>query len=430
MPSRSRLRPSHTRPGAPRVRAAIHHRRAAEPKPDPVAPFDPALAPDSLREREPGGPAPAVRAIPWGPATEAARACLAAGVHFQAAGEAGLAEAAYRESLALDGGIAETHNNLGVLLRARGDREAGLAAFRRATELRPDYPEALGNLGLALGERGDWAGALECFRAAAAAGPEHVAAHGGPATALRPLPGGRTTPLPSVERLPNGAARFTLAVPLATLAGDGFEAYSLELAGGGVDRDLRLYLEEELRDGDAFLDVGARWGFAALAAATVPGRAVRVLALVDDAADEALLRSGLASAAITGSLEALTTDAPGRTPPDLLLADPAPRCGSVYLRVSDARALADVLAGSAALLASGRLACLAWRCRPGPDGAPVPADALALGSLSALGFEHFRVREGDKGCSLAPFTAPGEGHVFSLSPAHLAARLAAGRCTG
>ncbi|MEW5927022.1 MAG: hypothetical protein AB1941_06045 [Gemmatimonadota bacterium] len=370
---------------------------------------------------------PAPRAFSACPATDAARACLAAGVHFQAVGETGLAEAAYRESLALDGGIAETHNHLGVLLRARGERDAGLAAFRRAAELRPDYPEALGNLGLALGERGDLAGALECFRAAAAAaGPEHAAARGGPAAPHAPAPGGRTTPLPSVVRLPNGAARFTLQVPLATLAGDGFEAYSLELAGGGVDRDLRLFLEEELRDGDAFLDVGAGWGFAALAAATVPGRAVRVLALVGGAAEQAVLRSGLAAAAITGSLEALATDAPGRTPPDLLLADPAPRRGNVFLRVSDARALPDVLAGSAGLVASGRLACLAWRCRPAPDGGPAEADRAVLESLSGLGFQHFRVREDDAGCFLAPLASPPHGgHVFSLSAAYLASRPAA-----
>ncbi|HEX8274005.1 MAG TPA: tetratricopeptide repeat protein [Longimicrobiaceae bacterium] len=430
MPNRSRLRPSHSRPRPSRARAAAfapehaaqpaadaairHHRRAAEPKQDSAAAH---VGPQA------GGLVPALRLFPAGPATDAARACLAAGVHFQAMGETGLAEAAYRESLALDGGIAETHNNLGVLLRARGDRDGGLAAFRRAAELRPDYPEALGNLGLALGERGDLAGARECFRAAVAAGPERAAAHGGPGAAHAPAPAGRTAPLPSVERLPNGAARFTLHVPLAALAADGFETYSLELAGGGVDRDLRHFLERELRDGDAFLDVGAGWGFAALAAATVPGRAVRVLALVGAAAEQAVLRSGLAGAAITGSLEALATDAPGRTPPDLLLADPAPRRGNVFLRVSDAGALPDVLAGSAGLVASGRLACLAWRCRPGPDGAPAQADRAVLASLSALGFRHFRVREDDAGCQLAPLASPPHGeHVFSLSAAYLAAR--------
>jgi len=440
MPNRSRPRPSHPRSlrtsrapaaasvlghGAPAVRgdheAPRRYRRAVDSKPGPAAPrLDPgAASPDggalaaaealhgwsflgAVPDRE--APtcsgstwalAPDARARPCDPAADAARASFSAGMHFHVAGEAGLAEAAYREAIALDGSVAETHNNLGVLLCARGERDAGLAAFRHAVELRPDCPEALHNLALSLPEEGH---------------------------AARPATVGRTTPLPSMERLPDGAPRFTLDVPFAALAGDGFETYSLELAGGGVDRDLRLFLEERLRDGDAFLDVGAGWGFAALAAATLPGRAVRVLALVDDPAREAVLRSALPTAAITGSLEALATDAPGQAPPDLLLADPSPHSGSVFLRVSDPGALPDVLAGSAGLIAAGRLACLAWRCRPGPDGESAAADRVVLESLSSLGFEHFRVAEDASGCSLDPFTTPsGEGHVFSLSPTCLTA---------
>lgn len=247
----------------------------------------------------------------------------------------------------------------------------------------------------------------------------------GPAPLAGDAAGGTTT-LPSVERLPGGAPRFTLEVPFSALAGDGFDRYAAELAGGGVDRDLRLFLAEQLRDGDAFLDVGAGWGFAALAAATAPGRSVRVLAVVGDPADAAVLRSGQAEAALTGSLEAVVTERPGETPPDLLLADAGPRDGGVFLRVADARAVPEVLAGSAALIASGRLAALAWPCRPGADGAATLADRIVLESLSALGFEHFRMAEDAEGCFLDPFAAPSAGgHVFSLAPAYLAAQLAA-----
>ena len=129
-------------------------------------------------------------------AREEAVTLFAAAVREQLAGATEAALAGYERALALDPGLAEAHNNLGVLLRPR-DAGAARAAFTRAARLRPGYAEAHNNLGLLMQQTGALAEAVAEFRAAVAADPRSADAHnnlglalresGDPAAAVEPL---------------------------------------------------------------------------------------------------------------------------------------------------------------------------------------------------------------------------------------------------
>ncbi|HEX7241539.1 MAG TPA: tetratricopeptide repeat protein, partial [Longimicrobiaceae bacterium] len=258
---------------------------------------------------------------------------------------------------------------------------------------------------------GDWAEVVE-----------RVAAELRALSGAEPAPA--TTRLPSAQRRPDGTPRFTLEVPFAALADDaGFARYGAELAGGGVDADLRELLDAQLRDGDSWVDVGAGWGFAALGAATAPGRSVRALALVDDPADLAVLRSGVAGAVLTGSLEAARVERLADVPVDVLLdGAPAERRGDVFLRVAVPGALPAVLAGAAGVVASGRLAMVAWTRHPASAGEGAAlADTVVREGLSAFGYAHFALARDGEGAMLLPLeAAPDAERVVSLSAGYLA----------
>lgn len=72
------------------------------------------------------------------------------------------------------------------------------------------------------------------------------------------------------ENLP----RFHISVPLEDSRWEVVEAAENE---GGVESDVRLFLDAQLEDGDLLVDLDPGFGFVALGAATAPGRNVRVL---------------------------------------------------------------------------------------------------------------------------------------------------------
>jgi tetratricopeptide (TPR) repeat protein len=93
-------------------------------------------------------------------------------------GELELAEAHYRESLAIQPQPA-IYNDLGVVLERLGMPDDAVAAFRKAVELDPKSSAAHTNLALSLARSGKYAEAEQHFRAALEADPKNAAAQQG-----------------------------------------------------------------------------------------------------------------------------------------------------------------------------------------------------------------------------------------------------------
>lgn len=75
------------------------------------------------------------------------------------------------------------------------------------------------------------------------------------------------TSIPSAQVLENAQPRFLVPV----VAGDPtWELAAAEEARGGVEADIRIFLDAQLGSGDVVVDVSAGFGFVALSAATVP----------------------------------------------------------------------------------------------------------------------------------------------------------------
>ena len=66
-----------------------------------------------------------------------------------------LAEANYRQTLALRPDYADAHNNLANVLQQKGDLDTAIISYQKAIELKPGYSEAHANLGNALSARGE-----------------------------------------------------------------------------------------------------------------------------------------------------------------------------------------------------------------------------------------------------------------------------------
>ncbi len=267
--------------------------------------------------------------------------------------------------------------------------------------------------------RGDWASVVrDVTHALRALGHAPPAAEG-------------FVPLPSVQRTQAGQPRFTLHVPVERLTGDpaGLALFQRELAQGGVDRHARMFLEEQLRTGDLFVDVGAGWGFTALSAATVPGQRVQVLAVLDSAADADNLSCSAAANALTGTVDVAVAPSFETISLDTLLDGRAGGGQRVFVRVADPAMIPAVLSGARNLVRSGGLAALIWTCRrdPEPEGGRVALDdEHTIQRLLALGFSHFVLTlgtDGAAGLSLFP-SSPADTALFSLSRAYLDSCLA------
>ena len=93
-------------------------------------------------------------------------------------GELELAEAHYRESLAIEPQPA-IYNDLGVVQERLGLPEDAVASYRKAIELDPKSSAAHTNLGTSLARSGDYVGAERHFRAALATDPKNAVAEKG-----------------------------------------------------------------------------------------------------------------------------------------------------------------------------------------------------------------------------------------------------------
>lgn len=109
------------------------------------------------------------------------------------------AEAAYRQALALDAGLAAAHTNLGRIAHRKGDGLAARDAFEAALALDPDQPEARFNLANLLLESGDLDLAVSELRRVLQGAPDFADAHYNLAVALERL-GGRAQARAHLER--------------------------------------------------------------------------------------------------------------------------------------------------------------------------------------------------------------------------------------
>src|SRR5262249_16652811 len=78
----------------------------------------------------------------------------------------------------------------------------------------------------------------------------------------------------------DGSPRFVMPIPRTFLAdaGNGYLARH-ETQFGGYEHPTRLFLDQHLRPGDLFIDVGAHWGLYALTASTLFPGEIPVLAI-------------------------------------------------------------------------------------------------------------------------------------------------------
>jgi glycosyltransferase involved in cell wall biosynthesis len=104
--------------------------------------------------------------------------------------------------------------------------------------------------------------------------------------------------IPSVQRVSHDLPRFRVPVALSDEEADAVEAAE---STGGVDADVRAFLDAQLEEGDLFVDLDPGLGFVALGAATAPGGIVTVLVSESDEAVRARLQD--AAVEVGGWLE-------------------------------------------------------------------------------------------------------------------------------
>lgn len=78
----------------------------------------------------------------------------------------------------------------------------------------------------------------------------------------------------SAQLAEDNLPRFYVSVPLGDSRWEAVEAAENE---GGVESDVRLFLDAQMEDGDLLVDLDPGFGFVSLGAATFPGRSVSVL---------------------------------------------------------------------------------------------------------------------------------------------------------
>lgn len=227
--------------------------------------------------------------------------------------------------------------------------------------------------------------------------------------------------LRSAQQRADGQPRYTLAIPITAFANDRALAdYQAELAEG-VDPAIRTFLDEELRDGDLYVDVGAGWGLHAFGAATVPGCSARVICVVADGGEAELLRRNASENELAEVMEVLQVSDLVNSPIAEVAAESlADGPGRIFLRIGDPELVPQVLARSADALTDGAISVVIWPRRPDPGtGEPTSSDAAALRCLREQGYSNLTLVSDPTGPVLVPIEAvPGIRLVFSLSPSY------------
>src|SRR3974390_1037024 len=97
---------------------------------------------------------------------------LATAVRLHQAGQLVAAEACYRQVLAAQPNLAESHFHLGDALMGQGKLDEAVAAYRQAIGIKPDFAEAHSNLGFALAAQGKFDEAVAAYRQAIGSKPD------------------------------------------------------------------------------------------------------------------------------------------------------------------------------------------------------------------------------------------------------------------
>lgn len=225
-------------------------------------------------------------------------------------------------------------------------------------------------------------------------------------------------PVPSAQRLADGAPRFILLVSDARVATrEGIERFTTELGGAGIDAELRHFLDAALDASHGFIDWQPGEGYAVLAAATAPTAPATVIARVAPEHRDGLARS----IALAGVSERVTlSEADDATLDAMVSASAAPM---LHVRAGSAADVPALLASGREAIHAGRIASVSWAV-PAGSGLRGTAEHVAATVLSVMGFAHFAVVAGRDGAELALFDeAPaGQTLVVSVSPAYLAAQ--------
>ncbi|MBC7844513.1 MAG: hypothetical protein H7099_19545 [Gemmatimonadaceae bacterium] len=218
--------------------------------------------------------------------------------------------------------------------------------------------------------------------------------------------------IPSVSARPDGSPRFVIQVTDASLA---TRAIAQEHADDGVSAELRLFLDDALRDGDRFVDAAPADGFAALSAATC-GRAVSVIALCDSARQRVSLETSADWSEVADAITAVEAD----TLHDLSFA-PSTAGATTLLHAGGAAAVASLLTGARAALERRDIGAVAWRCgRADETSRDAESLQIAAAVLGVFGFQHFALSQGDRGMELVPADAMASNEmIFSLEPSFL-----------
>jgi tetratricopeptide (TPR) repeat protein len=107
------------------------------------------------------------------------------GIALACKGQLDDAIAAFRQAIALNPNIAETHRNLGIALRDKGRFDEAIAAFRRAIALEPNFAEAHNNLGIAFCKNEQFQEAIGSCQKAIELRPNIAEAHNTLGVAMR-----------------------------------------------------------------------------------------------------------------------------------------------------------------------------------------------------------------------------------------------------
>jgi FkbM family methyltransferase len=242
---------------------------------------------------------------------------------------------------------------------------------------------------------------------------------------------------------PDGTSRFSLAFPKKLI--DDLGARHLVLSNakpGGYEPPTQWLIENTLRPGDLFIDIGAHWGFYSLQAATHPAGGIRVVAIEPDPTNASILFRNVMRNSVEKAVFVVSSacgDVPGIAP---LISNTTMghNIGGIYgagpvkwvpvmtldavlakLSLAEPRLIIKIdaegfepriVAGARTVLASGRCKLLIWE-----HGHAIQDEvANMVAALSSWGFKHLRPNSADSQGPLVPFVF-GEsykGNVFSV----------------
>lgn len=219
--------------------------------------------------------------------------------------------------------------------------------------------------------------------------------------------------VPSVTAREDGSPRFVLRIPDGAAA---VAAISAEHGGDGVDAELRLFLDDALRNGDRFVDAAPGLGFGAMSAAS-GAATVSVIVLCADAAQRDAMET---SAHLSDVSDCVTV----REATSLMGVSFAPALPGAHtvLHAGSAADVAPLLMGAREALERREIGAVAWRCgRADETGRDAEHLQVAAAVLGVFGFQHFALASGDAGMELVPADAMAtNAMIFSLEPSFMA----------